>query len=41
MWTMSLHPTSLGYERYINLETFKRDGQGVKTPVWCAACDCR
>ncbi len=36
---MSLHPTSLGYERYINLETFKRDGQGVKTPVWCAAVD--
>lgn len=21
---------------YINLETFKRDGRGVKTPVWCA-----
>ncbi|HTX55007.1 MAG TPA: PPOX class F420-dependent oxidoreductase [Candidatus Baltobacteraceae bacterium] len=21
-------------EKYINLETFKRDGQGVKTPVW-------
>ncbi|MCH7869415.1 MAG: PPOX class F420-dependent oxidoreductase [Myxococcales bacterium] len=21
---------------YINLETFKRDGNGVKTPVWCA-----
>jgi uncharacterized protein len=23
-------------ERYINLETFKRDGGGVKTPVWAA-----
>jgi PPOX class probable F420-dependent enzyme len=23
-------------ERYINLETFKRDGTGVKTPVWFA-----
>ncbi len=21
---------------YISLETFKRDGSGVKTPVWCA-----
>ena len=21
-------------EKYLNLETFKRDGQGVKTPVW-------
>lgn len=21
---------------YISLETFKRDGTGVKTPVWCA-----
>lgn len=21
---------------YINLETFKRDGTGVRTPVWCA-----
>jgi PPOX class probable F420-dependent enzyme len=23
-------------ESYINLETFKRDGNGVKTPVWVA-----
>ena len=23
-------------ERYISLETFKRDGAGVKTPVWAA-----
>jgi uncharacterized protein len=26
-------------ERYINLETFKRDGRGVKTPVWAAPLD--
>jgi PPOX class probable F420-dependent enzyme len=24
---------------YISLETFKRDGSGVKTPVWCAPLD--
>ncbi len=24
-------------EKYINLETFKRDGTGVRTPVWFAA----
>ena len=24
---------------YISLETFKRDGTGVKTPVWCAPLD--
>mgnify|MGYP002177775466 CR=1 FL=1 len=23
-------------ESYVNLETFKRDGSGVKTPVWVA-----
>jgi PPOX class probable F420-dependent enzyme len=28
--------TPLDTERYINLETFKRDGSGVKTPVWAA-----
>src|ERR1700729_2183968 len=26
-------------ERYISLETFKRDGGGVKTPVWAAPLD--
>ena len=26
-------------ETYVNLETFKRDGTGVKTPVWAAALD--
>lgn len=24
----------LGDEKYISLETFKKNGQGVKTPVW-------
>ena len=24
-------------QRYLNLETFKKNGQGVKTPVWFAA----
>lgn len=26
-------------ERYISLETFKRDGTGVRTPVWFARLD--
>ena len=26
-------------DSYINLETFKRDGTGVKTPVWAAPLD--
>jgi PPOX class probable F420-dependent enzyme len=26
----------LAAETYINLETFRRDGTGVRTPVWCA-----
>lgn len=29
----------LADERYVNLETFKRDGTGVKTPVWAAPLD--
>jgi uncharacterized protein len=24
-------------QKYLNLETFKRNGQGVKTPIWFAA----
>jgi PPOX class probable F420-dependent enzyme len=28
--------TPLDDERYINLETFRKDGSGVKTPVWVA-----
>lgn len=30
---------SLEKESYINVETFKRDGTGVKTPVWFAHGD--
>ena len=33
--------TPLDAERYINLETFKKDGTGVKTPVWAAPLDGR
>jgi PPOX class probable F420-dependent enzyme len=33
--------TPLDQERYISLETFRRDGSGVKTPVWAAALDGR
>jgi len=29
----------LANERYVNLETFKKDGSGVKTPVWAAGLD--
>jgi len=28
--------SDLAAETYVSLETFKRDGTGVKTPVWCA-----
>src|SRR5438067_367340 len=31
--------TPLDGERYVNLETFKKDGNGVKTPVWAAPLD--
>ena len=31
--------TPLDDERYINLETFRKDGSGVKTPVWVAPLD--
>lgn len=30
---------SLENEKYISLETFKKDGNGVKTPVWTAGLD--
>jgi PPOX class probable F420-dependent enzyme len=33
--------TPLDDERYISLETFRRDGAGVKTPVWAAPLDGR
>ncbi|MBK7893754.1 MAG: PPOX class F420-dependent oxidoreductase [Anaerolineaceae bacterium] len=29
--------TDLGREQYISLETFRKNGQGVKTPVWVVA----
>lgn len=32
-------PTPLDNEQYVNLETFKKDGSGVKTPVWAAPLD--
>lgn len=31
--------TPLDGERYISLETFKKDGSGVRTPVWAAPLD--
>jgi PPOX class probable F420-dependent enzyme len=31
--------TPLDNEQYVNLETFRKDGSGVKTPVWVAALD--
>ena len=31
--------TTVADARYINLESFKKDGNGVKTPVWCAPLD--
>jgi PPOX class probable F420-dependent enzyme len=36
---MTSTTTPLDNERYINLETFRQDGSGVKTPVWAAALD--
>ena len=29
--------TAFAVRKYLNLETFKKDGTGVKTPVWFAA----
>lgn len=29
----------LAEEPYVSLETFKRDGSGVRTAVWVASCD--
>lgn len=31
---MTNNPEALSDEQYINLETFKKNGSGVKTPVW-------
>ena len=36
---MSAPPESLANARYLSLETFRKDGTGVKTPVWFAALD--
>ncbi|MFO0755090.1 MAG: PPOX class F420-dependent oxidoreductase [Byssovorax sp.] len=36
---MSQAGTPLDSERYISLETFKKDGGGVKTPVWATPLD--
>jgi PPOX class probable F420-dependent enzyme len=37
---MAITPsTPLDADKYINLETFRKDGSGVKTPVWAAALD--
>jgi PPOX class probable F420-dependent enzyme len=33
--------TPLGDERYVSLETFRKDGTGVKTPVWAAPLEGR
>jgi PPOX class probable F420-dependent enzyme len=33
--------TALDTERYISLETYKKDGKAVKTPVWAAPLDGR
>ena len=29
----------LAAERYVSLVTFRRNGNGVPTPIWVAACD--
>jgi hypothetical protein len=31
--------TPLDRAQYVNVETFKKDGSGVKTPVWAAPLD--
>jgi PPOX class probable F420-dependent enzyme len=36
---MSAQTPPLADESYISLETFKKDGTGVKTPVWTAPLD--
>jgi PPOX class probable F420-dependent enzyme len=36
-----MNTRDLGDRTYVNLETFKRDGTGVKTPVWVAELDGR
>ena len=31
--------TPLDSAKYVNVETFRKDGSGVKTPVWAASLD--
>ena len=31
--------TPLDHEKYVSLETFRKDGTGVATPMWVAALD--
>jgi PPOX class probable F420-dependent enzyme len=31
--------TELGNEKYVSLETFRKNGEGVKTPVWVTSAD--
>ena len=38
---MAAPSTPLDHERFVNLETFRKDGSGVKTPVWAAPLDGR
>jgi len=38
---MAAKIAELEREAYFSLETFKRNGDGVKTPVWFAECDGR
>jgi PPOX class probable F420-dependent enzyme len=37
--TVRAMATPLDSERYISLETFRKDGTGVRTPVWVAPLD--
>jgi len=37
--TTDTAPSPLASESYINLETFRKDGTPVKTPVWAAPLD--
>jgi len=32
-------PSPFADERYVSLETFRKDGSGVKTPVWATPLD--
>jgi PPOX class probable F420-dependent enzyme len=37
--TQDPRPSPFADERYVSLETFRKDGSGVKTPVWAAPLD--